>query len=588
MRLIPYFARNPLEGQRETATGLLLFLLCSLPFFVPIHLPPVPSFHSEWLAGALGLVLATVSFFNRSTSALTFPQIAILPGVLIGTIVCQQLGGQNYHYQQALMYCAYLVFGLTLVVTGAELVSRYGIAHVHGAMAAGFAAGSLAQCVSGILQLQGITLWGFAPLLHGRGIYGNLAQQNNLADYLWLGLISIGYLFGTKRIGWLLLLAAAVPLGITAAYTSSRSAILYPLAILALSALIKVRVGHTGALRIIKGLRAISAIALLCLAIPQWISPPVAQSATTGIERLVSSAVEGKSASVRLQLLAVALQATAEHPLTGSGVGSVPLQSLRHGDVVTGSGFGVAEHFHNVIANWLVEFGIPVALLACFLLWRWLRAVLRETLLPEQLLGLFLLIIIGLHSLLEYPLWYSFFLAPVALILGALDPRTKTIELSRVTSLGATGGMLLAGLLLVNLWQDHARLTRIYLLPPSGPQAEQIWKSQVDDLLLLHRESLLSPHINGMLIVTADIDRQQLENKQHVCEAALHFSPAPAVIFKCAALYVLAGRVDDGLDLARMGRRGFPADAQSALTELRTKVLELPELAILEAEWARQ
>ena len=148
--------------------------------------------------------------------------------------------------------------------------------------------------------------------------------------------------------------------------------------------------------------------------------------------------------------------------------------------------------------------------------------------------------------------------------------------------------MLLAGLLLVNLWQDHARLTRIYLLPPSGPQAEQIWKSQVDDLLLLHRESLLSPPINGMLIVTADIDRQQLKNKQHVCEAALHFSPAPAVIFKCAALYILAGRVDDGFDLARMGRRSFPSDAQSALIELRTKALEFPELAILETELARQ
>ena len=178
-------------------------------------------------------------------------------------------------------------------------------------------------------------------------------------------------------------------------------------------------------------------------------------------------------------------------------------------------------------------------------------------------------------------------MAPGALILGALDPREKSFPLSGVTQLGALGSLLFALLLMFNLWQDHSRLSDIYLLPPSGPQAEKVWKAQVDDLLLLHRESLFAPHINGMLIVTADVDRKRLESKHRVCEAALHFSPAPAVIFKCAALYVLAGRRDEGLKLVDMGKRSFPSEAKSAYAEMNSKVSELPELAILTAYLAQ-
>ncbi len=581
-----HFLSSADGSTRGASASVLLALLCSLPFFVPMHLPPVPSFHSEWLAGLLGILLITSCFF-RSAPTLVIPHVTMMPGLFVGAVIVQEVTEQNYFYQQSLLYCAYLIFASVLIVTGKYLVGKVGREKLFYAMATGFALGALAQCVSGLLQWQGVVMPGFTPLLHGRGIYGNLAQQNNLTDYLWLGGLSLTYLFGSHRIGWQYFLPAIIPVSVIAAYTGSRSAVLYPLACLALSAMFASRSTDLGTMRLLTGLRTLCFVALACLALPQLSPPPVAEQSTSGVERLVSAAVEGASGSVRLQLLNSALRAGAENPLTGSGVGSVPLQSLRHGPADSASGFGVAEHFHNIVANWLVEFGVPVTFAALLLVVLWLHAVLRQHTGPEKLFGLLLLSIVGLHSLLEYPLWYSFFMAPVALILGALDPREKSFPLSGVTQLGALGSLLFALLLMFNLWQDHSRLSDIYLLPPSGPQAEKVWKAQVDDLLLLHRESLFAPHINGMLIVTADVDRKRLESKHRVCEAALHFSPAPAVIFKCAALYVLAGRRDEGLKLVDMGKRSFPSEAKSAYAEMNSKVSELPELAILTAYLAQ-
>ncbi|HET7864819.1 MAG TPA: Wzy polymerase domain-containing protein [Burkholderiaceae bacterium] len=82
------------------------------------------------------------------------------------------------------------------------------------------------------------------------------------------------------------------------------------------------------------------------------------------------------------------------------------------------------DHSHNLLLQWAVEFGVPVALLVLGLLaaslWTGRRALTAAD--DERALSartaLFMLAIVAVHSLLEYPLWYAYFLLPTAALWG--------------------------------------------------------------------------------------------------------------------------------------------------------------------------
>ena len=88
------------------------------------------------------------------------------------------------------------------------------------------------------------------------------------------------------------------------------------------------------------------------------------------------------------------------------------------------------DHTHNVLMQWAVELGLPVttllALLTAFgliVLWMPWRAVASQGAKEPEGLRLGVLAMTGtvaamagLHSLLEYPLWYAYFLLPAAMV----------------------------------------------------------------------------------------------------------------------------------------------------------------------------
>lgn len=83
------------------------------------------------------------------------------------------------------------------------------------------------------------------------------------------------------------------------------------------------------------------------------------------------------------------------------------------------------DHSHNLFLQWAVELGLPIAALISLLLlvslWRVAQAA-RAPGPAEASLALratlAMLLMIALHSQLEYPLWYAYFLLPTAWLLG--------------------------------------------------------------------------------------------------------------------------------------------------------------------------
>ncbi|WP_290903701.1 O-antigen ligase family protein [Aquabacterium sp.] len=93
------------------------------------------------------------------------------------------------------------------------------------------------------------------------------------------------------------------------------------------------------------------------------------------------------------------------------------------------------DHTHNVLLQWAVEFGVPLAVLmtglcswAFWLLVRpWRAGTEQGSALRHHTVGAcaVMVAIAGFHSLLEYPLWYGYFLWPTAFAFGlGLSART--------------------------------------------------------------------------------------------------------------------------------------------------------------------
>jgi hypothetical protein len=190
-----------------------------------------------------------------------------------------------------------------------------------------------------------------------------------------------------------------------------------------------------------------------------------------------------------------------------------------------------------------------------------------------------LVAMIGLHSLLEYPLWYGYFLGLAALLLGMGDEAGLAVRSGRR---GATWVALVAlGAIvpLAVLRHDYAVLEEAI----NRRHTPESMRASVDDLMRLQGGSLLAPHVVMTLAVTMDPSPRQLEAKSAVCDAAQRFAPAAQIVFKCAVLLQLEGRAAEAATQMRRALRAFPDEQGKLAGELEPMAARDRRLAPLAA-----
>ena len=128
----------------------------------------------------------------------------------------------------------------------------------------------------------------------------------------------------------------------------------------------------------------------------------------------------------------------AQHPWFGVGWGEFNLAwSLTPFPHRPGAFF---DHTHNLLLQWVVELGVPVATVVAALLswamWRaWCASCLSASA-PDRERALLLraawmmVLLVAWHSLLEYPLWYAYFLLPAAFASRAVSGCRLAVDLS--------------------------------------------------------------------------------------------------------------------------------------------------------------
>ncbi|MDD2809425.1 Wzy polymerase domain-containing protein [Rhodoferax sp.] len=250
------------------------------------------------------------------------------------------------------------------------------------------------------------------------------------------------------------------------------------------------------------------------------------------------------------------------HPWTGWGWGELDFAhfitlypTTRFCDIL--------DNAHNLPLQLAVELGVPAAVLVCSAaLWAVWRCKPWHETRPSHQLAWSVLAVIGLHSLLEYPLWYGPFqitaLACISIIYSDfLQAKFKSCQPSTKQQLRYFA-MALCGLTLtwcaIAAWNYHLA-SQIYL-----PQSERMSAYRQNTLDKLSELPMFQDQVQFAKLTTTELTVANAQEVHQLAQAMLHFSPEARVVEILIESCKLLGKTDEVHFYAARYQAAFPLD----------------------------
>lgn len=452
-------------------------------------------------------------------------------------------------------------------------------------LAAALCVGGTVVAVDGAQQL--LSAMGSARFANQQ-IAGTLIRQPNLyASMLLLGWTATLYLLPALQVrwwrigGWLL---AALVFGCTLPFTGSRTmfinlALLSGLAIAALILGRYQRQKHFGLSLL---------LAMLLALVSQFTLPPALAKLTGATNRSVLQRVEaaGATASARLRTdeWKKAVQVWQAHPLTGVGTVRFPYHSFVLQQQAPFNEIPrerLYTHPHNLLFEVLAEQGlIGLGLLLGFLWWWSIQQVWQKMDSP-RLLGCAGVLILLTHSMLEFPLWYWYFLIPFTLLLALNDDSRWHLRLSVPGSV-----LLLAPALTLLGWGGYQQWLgtqqinasyHAYFTARNVSQSRQLARPALNNpLLSLDAEMQYSYGDTANLRTLPDTLARNTR--------LLRWRPFASVVYHRALLLAQAGQLKEARFWLAAGLRNYPKD-RGYLENMYVRSEPTPALKAFYAEY---
>jgi O-antigen ligase len=470
------------------------------PVLLAFNLPPSPTLLNQclsigltggwiaWLSAGTGMAAGPVRDFAALLAALGLLVVGLAASLAAGLPVTIAVD----------MLCVIGACAATILAAG--VAARCGAAqgagrHLLQALVWAGVVSAVIGCVQVFAPDWPDGDWIARSGLPGRAV-GNLRQPNHLSSLLLWSLIAVVGLLELRRLRRPLALAIALLLVFAVVLSGSRTGALGML-VLAAWGLLDRRLSRPARL-------ALMASPLIFAAMWWGMTAWAHESAHAfGGEGRLSLDSGGDISSSRFAIWSNALTMLAREPLTGVGFGEFniawTLTELPHRPTA------FFDHTHNLPLQLFVELGLPLGLLVTGLL---LAALLQARRRAWSHAGnegsvhraaFMIVLMIGLHSLLEYPLWYAYFLLPTAFAWGyALSRPAAAADSHDATSaaaapprgsraLAATGLAMSLGAAAAVL--DYRQVGIIYDPPEvAAPLEERIARGQRSPLFGHHAD----------------------------------------------------------------------------------------------------
>jgi O-antigen ligase len=409
-------------ADRPSVSFLPLALLAvAFPFLIAGSAPPTSTYFNQVVAfGGCGVWLLVWSLTARPSLAAqpasTATKLLLLAGALLvaATLTSGAPWGQRFAPLACLVLAGALMHA-TATATHAGRLDDWAAPLMTALLVAG-----LLSLVVGLVQvfrpeLADGRLVSY-PTIAGRAI-GNMRQPNQLSTLLLWSAAAAVWLGVRERQPLAVMAAVLSALVFGVALTASRTGSV-GVVLLALWGLVDRRLPKPvrGLLLAMLPLYAVSWWGL-----EQWLS---AHGVMFYGEDQLKKTLHGDPSSSRGKIWANTWDMIRAHPWTGVGVGAYNF--IWSMTPFPGRPVAFYDHSHNVVLQLAVESGVPMALviLGCTLAALWMArpalTVADDDTARGARTALFMLVMVGVHSLLEYPLWYVYFLLPAAMLAGWL------------------------------------------------------------------------------------------------------------------------------------------------------------------------
>jgi hypothetical protein len=303
-----------------------------------------------------------------------------------------------------------------------------------------------------------------------------------------------------------------------------------------------------------------------------WLQGATGSITTT--ERLFGDAASG---GIRVQLWHEAMLIFAQYPLLGAGFGQFAFQHMllavdMHNPVVS----GLYNNAHNLVMQIAAETGLAGLAILLGTLGLWFRqSVMREAQFTlYHWWGYAILGVLGIHSLLEYPLWYAYFIGVAAVMLGMLDNTTYRLELRNVGRASVAMMLVLGALSLTQVYTGYKRLENILALRGMAAVDRSFVPKVQQELQTASQSTLLGSYAELYVANTMEISADNLEQKLRLNERAMHFIPIGPVVYRQVWLLALADHPTEAkaqMERAIWGYAGDYPVARNELDELARK-----------------
>jgi len=382
------------------------------------HFLPWVSWHNEALAFFSVGLLASIVVVRQSKKGrgawITVPA-AILPffGLALLAVV-QVAAGLVTFAGDALVFCFYLALCIATLVlgfgAGAKSKDNTSQARVTlEVVAFTLLAGAFASAVVAFAQVFEVweqSAWiNRMPQLRRPG--GNLGQPNQLATLLLMGVVSLMFLYESRKLKALVSVLIFLVLCTALAMTESRTGVLSFLLLCGWWFVKNKRVGF----KLSPWVITLAGIGFLAFF---WAWPSI-----FAFVLQISGVEVNTKAGMRLVVWPQLLEAVARRPWWGWGLNQVP---KAHNAVA--HAYALSDPFsysHNILLDLALGVGVPLTALLVLAtgVWLWRRVRIANSLPPWYCLALMLPV--AMHSMLEFPFAYAYFLVPVMFVLGVLE-----------------------------------------------------------------------------------------------------------------------------------------------------------------------
>lgn len=418
-----------------------------LAFMLPNHYFPWSSFYNDFAMALSLLCLMIMALWEQRRRPLPVPIVA--GALLLVAIIplLQVMAGLLYFNSDGWIASFYL-FGLTLAYCAAYLFARQTSPQ------------QVAQLLAWVLLISALLSVRVALhqwLLFDRNIwmadlpswefpFGNVAQTNNLATLMIVAWVSLAYLQQQDKLGAVGSFVIALLLLFGAALTQAR-VVFAMLPFILLWWAWQGRGGRTS-LRFF-----VTVILMLSFVVFYWFVPSWTDAfhINGGAEVPVDTQL-----GVRSILWQSLLHAVSERPWFGFGWNQVSIAQMSVAELYEGSIF--VEHSHNLLIDLLVWNGIPLGLLLIVALVYWGVTRTVDCNNAESWFALAMIGCVMIHSLLELPLDYAYFLIPVGLLAGLVDAEYKHKYSFRCPVWLLALATVIGAILLVVLFKENTEL----------------------------------------------------------------------------------------------------------------------------------